>query len=65
MTEIQRRRPSRWHAFLNRLRERLRRPGVLMKVISLARLLWYLYDKLFGNDPWTFYLAGEGVPDAA
>lgn len=54
MTE-KRKRPSRWQAFLNGFRKWLRRPGVLVKVFSAARLIWYLYDKLFGDDPWTFY----------
>lgn len=49
--------PSRWQAFLNRVRKWLCRPGVLTKVISAAKLIWYLYDKLFGDDPWTFYVA--------
>lgn len=61
MTEKKRERPSRWHAFLSSVREWLRRPGVLMKIISAAKLIWYLYKKLFGDDPWTFYIACIGV----
>ena len=50
-------RPSRWQACLNSVRKWLCRPGVLMKIISAARLIWYIWDKLLGDDPWTFYVA--------
>lgn len=54
-------RPSRWQAFLNRIWVWLCRPGVLKRVISVGRLIWLIYDLLFGDDPRTFYtIDGDG-----
>lgn len=59
MTEKMHERPSRWQACLNGVRKWLRRPGVLKMVILAARLIWYMWDRLFGDDPWTFYIVGR------
>lgn len=56
MTEKMHKRPSRWQACLNGARKWLRHPGVLRLVILAARLIWHLWDRLFGDDPWTFYV---------
>lgn len=60
MTEKMQERPSRWQACLNGARKWLCRPGVLKSIISAARLIWYFWDKLFGDDPWTFYIVVLG-----
>ena len=57
--------PSRWQAYLSGIRKRLRRPGVLGKIIAIARLCWLVWDKLFGDDPWTFYFSNGDASCAA
>jgi len=58
-------RPSRRQAYSSGIRKWLRRPGVLGQIIAVARLCWWLWDKLFGDDPWTFYSLGKDSSCAA
>lgn len=56
MTEEERKRPSRWRAYLNSVRGWLfRRRKVMLFVIWAARLIWRICKALFGDDLWTFY----------